>query len=217
MKSQTFKNVQIFGPFNSGTSLMARIMRYGLSTPLHMKAAGGTHICKHTIKPHVLEENVRKYKDTLFICMYRPMAYWIESISENLDLNDLVWDKNPKSPCMFRSVKYDTIFHLHKAYYDAYRNICSNFDNVVWIEYNILINKEISYQYLTNKLYKTNLQFKSKEKVISILEKPSKNMNKEYGKNCDEALTYLKILKQKAIENKYVFNRETKDFFELGL
>jgi hypothetical protein len=215
MKHQTYKNIQIFGPFNSGTNLIARIMRYGLVEPFNMKAAGGTHICKHTIKAHVLEENVRKNKDTLFICMYRPMAYWVESIKNNL--YDLVWDKNIKNPCMFRNVKYDTVFHLHKAYYDAYKNICSKYSNVIWLEYNILINKEIAYQYLNNKLFKTNLQFKSKEKIISILEKPSKNPNNEYGKNCDQALTYLQDLKQKAIENKYVFSRETKEFFELGI
>lgn len=215
MKSQNYKNVQIFGPFNSGTNLISRIMRYGLNQSVNMKAAGGTHICKHTIKTHVLEETVRKNKDTLFICMYRPMAYWIESIKNNL--YDLVWDKNTQSPCMFRNVKYDTIFHLHKTYYDSYKNICSKYPNVIWLEYNILINKEISYQYLNNKLFKTNLRFKSKEKIINILEKPSKNPNKEYGKNCDQALAHLNELKQKEIERKYLYSRETREFFELGI
>jgi len=215
MKSQNYKNLQVFGPFNSGTNLMARILRFGLYQSLNMKAAGGTHICKHTIKSHVLEETVKKNKNTLFICMYRPMSYWIESIKNNH--YDLVWNKDVNSPCMFRNIKYDSIYHLHKAYYDAYKNICSKYTNVIWIEYNILINKEIAYQYLNNKLFNTNLRLKSKEKLINILEKPTKNPNKEFGKNCDEALKHLNELKQQELEKKYLYSRDTKEFFELGI
>ena len=217
MKSQNYKNVQIFGPFNSGTNLLARIIRYGLTEQINMKTAGGTHICKHTVKANVLEETVKKNKETLFICMYRPAIFWIESMKNNL--YDLEWDTNIKNPCILRDVKYETIFHLHKTYYEAYKKICSKYSNVIWLEYNILINKEIAYQYLNNKLAKTNLTLKSKEKITSILEKPTKNPNKEYGRNCDQALSYLQQLKQKTIENRYTYilSPEISEFFELGI
>jgi hypothetical protein len=215
MKSQKYKSVQILGPFNSGTNLMARIMRFGISTDINMKTAGGTHICKHTIKQHVLEEQVRKHKDTLFICMYRPMAYWIESIKNNM--YDLVWDKDVSKPCLFRDVKYDSIYHLHKTYYDNYQAICDKFPNVISVEYNLLINKDISFQYLTNKFIHTNIELKPKQKLISILEKPTKNPNKEFGKNCDQAFSHLQTLKNSGLENQYLFSPDTKKFFELGI
>ena len=212
---KNYSNVQIFGPFNTGTNLMARIIKYGVIDTINIKQAGGTHICKHTIKEKVLEEHVRKHKDTLFVCMYRPVSFWIESMNNNM--YDLVWNKNPKDPCLFRNVKYDTIYHLHKCYYDAYRKLCNKYKNIIWIEYNMIINKELSYQYLTNKLVSTNLKLKNKAKIIDILEKPSKNGNKKFGRNCDEAYKHFIQQENTGIRNKYLFNRETQDFFELGI
>ena len=201
---KNYSNVQIFGPPNSGTNLMARLIIYGIENKLNIKPAGGTHINKHTFKPHVLKENVMKHKNTLFICTYRSFDYWIESIRNNTVL-DLEWDSKMESPLTYAGKKFDNIYDFYNGYYNAYRELLmlAKFKNVIFVDYSILINKKNTYNYLLGKFIKTTLRIKSEQKIIEILEKPSRLSNKKMSKTCDQAYDNYLQLKDNNIEEKY--------------
>lgn len=213
---RNYKNIQIFGPPNSGTNLMARLIIYGIENKLNIKPAGGTHINKHTYKPHVLKENVIKHKDTLFICMYRSVDFWIESIRNNSIL-DLEWDSKMESPVTYAGKKLDNIYDLYNGYYNAYQELLTSpkFKNVIFVDYSIIINKKNTYNYLLGKFIKTTLRIKSEQKIIGILEKPSKLSNKKMSKTCDEAYdNYLQLKDSNMGEKYWKKNNDIITFFE---
>ena len=205
-----YANIQLLGPPNSGTNLMSRIINYGLTTKINMKSSGGTHIDKHTISKKGLAEKTKNYKNTLFICMYRPMQTWIDSLKNTP--TEIIWSGNTEHPCIFRDKTFKTIYHLHKEFYDIYRDLSDKYKHVIFIEYNLLIDKEISFQYLTHKFTNTGLKLKPNEKIKMILSKPTK----KEGKTCDDVISYIRMLEQNGIEQKYLYDPDTKEYFEEG-
>ena len=156
-----------------------------------------------------LEECIINNKNTLFICMYKPINHWIESIKKSL--YNITWNKDIYSKCTFKDkskniFEYKNIVELYNSYYLTYKYLIEKYNNVIWIDYYKLLDKENVKKYIKDKLSSFNI--KDKENNINdILNKPSKIHGNPVN-NSEEALK-----KKIEIDNNYE-NCEDKKFID---
>jgi hypothetical protein len=188
------KNIQIFGPFCSGTNLITKILKENVMETVNIHWEGHTHIWKHTIRLSHLEGCVKKQKDTLFICVHKPLYEWVASIQKKP--YDIKWNKNIKYPCSLRNMKWNTIVHLYDNYYSNYKYLMENYKNVICVNYYKLLDNNSVKQYITNKIIPYSLTIKEKDNIYKILQRPAKRHGKSV-KNAKEALLKKTILNNK--------------------
>lgn len=201
-------SIQIFGPFCTGTNLITKILKQNINEPLNMQWEGHTHIWKHTIRLNHLENCIKKNKNTLFICMFRPLYEWIASIRKKQ--YNIKWDKHIKHQCTLRNLKWKTIIDLYNNYYSNYKYLIENYDNVIFVNYYKLLDNATVKTYIKNKLAPFPLTIKSDDNINTILQHPAKKHGKSV-QNANEALLKKKLInkqlkntKEKKIMDKLV-------------
>ena len=73
-----YKKVNLLGPYNSGTNLIANIFSKTIPNML----IKSTVIWKHTLNYKDLCNCIEMNPDTLFIIMYRPLFTWIPNMKK---------------------------------------------------------------------------------------------------------------------------------------
>ena len=165
-------NVQILGPFNSGTNLIEKIIPH-----------------KQIIHKHIicLDEiiNVANKENTLIIIMYKNIFNWLYSLkkeSYSLKFNKLT------DRVHFQDKQYNNVIEVYNTYYRNYIKLITNcHTNIVWVDYYKLINKSNAYSYLKDKLSMHNVNLVGELQFLQILNKPAKNHGNSV-QNSDEAL-----------------------------
>ena len=215
MKDNKIKYIQILGPYNSGTNLISKILNENLSkvniNPL--KKLDPLIIWKHTIDKNKLFRVVQNNKNTLFICIYKPIFNWIHSIFKS-SYEIKIKNKNIKNSCQFIGKKYNNLIEIYNEYYLNYIKLISNFDNVIYMNYYDFISKN-SVNYINSKLKKFKLII-YKNNVEFILNNPGKNHGRSV-KSAEEALKNKKINYDKIKDKEYIlkyFNKNINNFFK---
>jgi len=171
------KQIHIIGPFNTGTNLIRNIMSNCDTVDLSDNDSiiiyndDTQPIYKHTL----IIKDINNYllnKNNIVIIMYKNVYNWIYSISKSpYDIKI----KNVYSVIELHSKKFSNMIELYNFYYINYISILNNFNNVIFMDYEKVIDTNTSFDYINSKLQKINLQITSKDKMMIELSKPSKN------------------------------------------
>ena len=199
------RNVSIIGPYNTGTNLLFNIINGTNCIDLiQNKYVTIEHqhkpIGKHTLNIKSIE-NYLNNPDNLLIIMYKNVYNWLYSIKKS---HYFIKYTNLYSPVELDNKKFPNMIELYNFYYINYMSILERYPNAIFLEYNKVIDKSNTYNYINNKLNKINLNIKSINKLTELLMKSSKKHG-EPVKNADEAKnkyfyrqnTVKKFLKQK--------------------
>ena len=197
--------IQILGPFNSGTNLLARILRdtshLDSDDNIFIEPVGSTIIWKHSIEYNLIRY-ICNMKNTIIFIMYRDPFLWINSmIKKSYDIRNF---KKLNSKISFRNYKYKNIIKLYNHYYDTYMSIIKKNNNVVWIDYCKLVDKNNSYDYIQEKIKSVNLKLNSKNKLLYYLNTPAKH----HGDSVKTSEVALKKCK----EIELLFSKTDKDY-----
>ena len=76
------KKIQILGPYNTGTNLLSQILRDNLRQNVNIHPEGHTLFWKHTNDKQFIINSIKSNKDTLFICLYKPLINWVCSMKK---------------------------------------------------------------------------------------------------------------------------------------
>jgi hypothetical protein len=181
------KRVHVIGPFNSGTNLVYNILKHcdciDLSTNIPV-TVWDIHepFGKHTLTINTIN-NYLDDKYNLLIIMYKNVYNWIYSIKKNH--YDAKYT-NILSPVELYGKTFPNIVELYNFYYINYMSIINRYDNVVFLDYAKLIQKNTSYDYINTTLSKINLFILSKPNFDIQLMTPSKSHGQNV-KTADEA------------------------------
>ena len=170
--------VRVIGPFNSGNNLCKQILLRNTSGQEWI-STNSQELWKHCCNKDKLEDIIKNNKDNLFVIMYKSLPFWIYSIKKMP--YSIIWDKNNiNSQCEMNIVQhsknnrsiFENIAELHKEYYKIYMYLINKYDNVIFLNYHKLINRNNIYKYLSNKFDKYNITFN--ENIKYVLDRPSK-------------------------------------------
>lgn len=208
--------VYVFGPFNSGTNLMYNAINHCqcintlTSTPV---TNSNSSIWKHTIKMSDFK-NLIKNKNNIIIFMYKNVYNWIASIQKApYDIKFKNIDKKEKlnNNIILNNTEHNynhtfgNIIHLYNFYYFTYMSLLNkHHDNVIFIDYHKVINKNTSYKYINHKLNKINLALFDEQAYNNLLDKPCKKHGSSV-KNSEEA--YAKYLNTNKTIKQYLINK----------
>lgn len=167
--------VHIIGPFNTGTNLLHNIIKKCNCIDLNTNKpviVEGQHnpFSKHTIKIKQIYDYISN-KNNLLIIMYKNVYNWLYSIQKSP--YDAKFTKLYSSVELF-SKTFPNMIEVYNFYYTNYLSILNQFDNVIFLNYEEIINKSTSYDYLNAKLQKINLRVLSKDDYYLELSKPAK-------------------------------------------
>jgi hypothetical protein len=220
------KNVYVIGPFNTGTNLVHKLFETSqcinnttgeklfIRYPKHQYWKG---ICnKHLTNVKIINSYV-KNSDSLIIIMYKNIFNWIYSLKkESYDIKFAKID----DPITFLGNKYKNTVQLYNYYYSMYMFLIKQNKNVMFLDYEKIINKDTCFEYINLKLENYNLHLSSKAEIIKVLNKPSKTHGNPVN-NSDEALElYLKnqtLVKTFLLKNTHMHkdvNQNIIDYFE---
>jgi hypothetical protein len=211
MTDTDITTIRILGPFNTGTNLLVKMIEHNITPVLTVLGPDNMKIWKHEIEFAVLNEHIAKEKSTLFICLYRPVASWIESVKKSP--YDIEWDQNDKSTCSMLGVSYSSIFHLYQKYYRNYTNLMQQHNNVISLEYYKIIIPDSAGSYINRKLGKFGLEIVSLDHLHTVLHRPSKAHGNSV-QNCDEAIKKYKDLKSRDVDYTPYTDTDLIRFFE---
>ena len=200
--------VQIYGPFCTGTNLIAKIIKANVENSNLGGNDGSVHLWKHTIDIESLKSTVIKNPKSIFICMYKPPYHWIESIkktSYNIDLNK----ENLMGSCKMNGKEYKNLIEMYNIYYLNYKNLIENYKNVICMNYYKLLDPDNIKKYINNKLKRFNLTLKKDDDIKKILNEPSKRHGNSV-KNFSQALNKKKNLDEKLKQSdiKHLLDKE---------
>ena len=219
----------MLGPFNTGTNLLAKILKKNIEQNIQIHPEGHTLLWKHVINKSLIEKDIQLNTDTLFICIYKPIHNWICSMQKAS--YNIQWNKTLTGKCDFKSERhngilyreqnYNNIIEIYNEYYNMYIELINAHKRVIFMNYYDIIDKENVVKYITNKLSVYNLFIRNNNNIISILHKPSKGHGKSV-KSSNEAINKKTVgynninncEKNKLIIKKH-FNYEIIEFFEL--
>lgn len=227
------KKIQILGPFNSGTNLIANILNNASNEKIYLSSEGSTYFWKHNIYFKKIYNFIKKNPNVLFICMYRDIFQWIKStLKSNYDVKGMpinysgnkitsISSKNSfhplklNKPCSFHGYYFKDLIHLHKFYLFNYFKLITSFKNVICISYSKLLQPD-RFNYLSEKLNKFNITL-NKINLEKILHRPAKGHGGSV-ENIKQAIEKSKNLNDKYSENdlKYIkkrINHKLIDFF----
>jgi hypothetical protein len=171
------KQILIIGPFNTGTNLLNNIISNSDVIDLVDNDSiviynnDNEPIHKHTL----IIKDINNYlleKNNIVIIMYKNVYNWLYSIKKCS--YDIVFS-NMYSEVELYSKKFSNMIELYNFYYINYISILNNFNNVIFMDYEKIIDNNTSFDYINSKLQKVNLQITSPNKIMIELSKPSKN------------------------------------------
>lgn len=213
------KNIQILGPFGSGSNLVYKILTNSLKQNINVISPGSRELMwKHEPRIKKLLHTIISNPNTLFIICYRSLCEWIASIKKEsydltchskriikgLQFNNINFRSsipiNLVDWCTlkidkFNTLKFKSIFDVYFTYYNNYVKLINKFPNVICLSYNKLLSKDRIYDYLMNKLNRYNLSL-NKKAVFETLNKPSKGHGHSV-KNSEQAKCASKLVKNK--------------------
>lgn len=199
-------SIQILGPFQTGTHLTAKIIRKIVGNN-YCAEDGSTLIWKHnTNTKNILEKTIKENTNTLFICVYKPVYNWIESLKRQS--YNISWSKNIIDPCIFKWGKgnYENVVELYNEYYLNYKDLIENNNNVLWVDcYSLLTNQN----YIINKLKQYSVPIRHTD-YTDVLQHTAKEHGRP-AKNSEEAL-----LRKKKADEQYE-NSKDKKFIQKNL
>ena len=170
--------LRVIGPFNTGNNLCKQILLQNSSGHKWI-STNSLELWKHCCNKEKLKEIIKNNKENLFIIMYKSLPFWIYSIKKMP--YSIVWDKNNiNSQCEmninnhseYNRVTFKNIAELHKQYYEIYMYLINKYDNVIFLNYHKLINRNNIYKYLSDNFNKYNITFN--ENIKYVLDRPSK-------------------------------------------
>ena len=220
------KSVYVIGPFNTGTNLVHKLFEKSMCInnitneqlivhePKQKIVRGLSN--KHLTNVKIINSYAEKH-DTLIIIMYKNIYNWIYSLKkESYDIKFTKID----DPITFCDNPYKNVVQLYNYYYSMYMFLIKHNTNVIYLDYEKIIDKDTCFDYINSKIEKYNLQLSSKEEFIKVLNKPSKNHGNPVN-NSDEALeSYLKnqtLVKTFLLKNTNMYkdvNQKFIDYFE---
>ena len=220
--------IQLLGPFNTGTNLLAKILKQNIKQYIKIHTEGHTLFWKHTIDKSLIEKYIKLNTNTFFICIYKPLNNWICSMQKSS--YNIKWDKTLTGKCnftpqryngiLYKGQNYNNIIEIYNEYYNMYIELINAHKRVIFMNYYDIIDKKNVVKYITNKLFGYNLSIKSDHNIFSILDKPSKNHGKSVNSS-NEALNkknkcYNNInnCEQNKLIIKEYFNYQIRQFFE---
>lgn len=169
------KQLHIIGPFNTGTNLLHNIISRCDCVDLNTNTNVFVYnqhkpFSKHTLKINEITKHLSN-SNNLIIIMYKNVYNWLYSIqksSYNLKFTKLYLEVE------FQSKKFPNMIDLYNFYYVNYLSILNKFDNVIFLDYEKVINVNSSFDYINSKLQHMNLRIMSKDKFMLELSKPAK-------------------------------------------
>jgi hypothetical protein len=199
------RRIHVIGPFNSGTNLIHNVIQHSecidltTNTPVTI---GGIHepFGKHVMTINTIN-NYLNNKNNLLIIMYKNVYNWIYSIKK--ECYDVKYSKL-FLPVELYGKKFPNMVELYNYYYINYMSILNKYSNVVFLDYEKVIQKNNSYDYINNSLRKLNIFISSKSKFDKQLMTKAKSHGKSV-KTADEAAQKFKQnqLMVKTFINKY--------------
>lgn len=220
--------IQLLGPYNTGTNLLAKILKQNIKQNIKLYMDGQTLFWKHTINKSLIEKYIKLDTDTLFICLYKPMHNWVCSMQKHS--YDIKWDNTLMGKCNFIAKRhngilykgqiYNNIIEIYNEYYNMYIELINAHKRVICMNYYDIIDKENVVKYITNKLFVYNLSIKSDHNIFSILDKPSKNHGKSVNSSNEamnkknECYNNINNCEENKLIIKEYFNYEIREFFE---
>ena len=220
--------IQILGPFNTGTNLLAKILKKNIQQKIQIHHEGHTLCWKHTLDKSLIEEKIKQNPDTLFICVYKPLHNWVCSMQKSS--YDIKWDKTLSGKCKFNANEklpggifnrnYSNIVEIYNMYYNMYIQLINDHKRVIFMNYYDIIVKENVVKYITNKLSVFNLSIKGKHDIFNILNKPSKGHGRPVKSanaainKADKCYNDINNCEKNKLLIKKWFNYEIKDYFE---
>lgn len=170
------RNIHVIGPFNTGTNLMHNIIKgcdcIDLITndKIHI---GGLHepFGKHTLVIDDID-NYLSNTNNILIIMYKDVYNWLYSIKKAA--YDVKFTK------MFLPVElygkhFSNMIELYNFYYVNYMSFINKYPNVIFLDYEKVIKRETSYDYVNNKLENLNIKIASKPKFYLQLNTKAKS------------------------------------------
>ncbi len=199
------KNIYIIGPYNSGTNLVHNIIKNCVCKDLINNNNIIIDSCQN--KPfgkHIIDINIiKRYLENpnnLLIIMYKNIYNWLYSIKKAcyaIEYTKLY------RPVKFNNTQFPNMIELYNFYYINYLSLLNNYTNVIFLNYERIIDKNKSFNYINQKLEKINLYISSEYIYNLELMKPAKTHGKSV-KTCDDA------------KKKYLINQNTvKNFVNL--
>jgi hypothetical protein len=197
------KRFCVFGPINSGTNLITRI--------LSQKYQHFEITYKHSIDNHEIDPNM------IYIIMYKNLYNWIASVKK--EKYDIKFYNGLYNKINYKQRNFDNIVCLYNEYYNNYKQLLENHPkNIIAIDYYKLIDGIKGFEYLNKQLKKINESINNLNQFISVLIKPSKTHGKSVN-NFKEAFKKREInnmfFKKEVTHylNKYL-DQKLYDFFE---
>jgi hypothetical protein len=181
------RRIHVIGPFNSGTNLIHNVIKNSecidltTNTPVTI---GGIH---EPFGKHIMTiKTINNYLDNnnnLLIIMYKNVYNWIYSIKK--ECYDVKYSKL-FLPVELYGKNFPNMVELYNYYYINYMSILNKYSNVVFLDYEKVIQKNESYDYINNALRKINIFISSKSKFdIQLMTKAKSHGNSV--KTADEA------------------------------
>jgi hypothetical protein len=188
--------IAVIGAWNTGTNLIHNILSNSncINTITNSKIEIleiHKPIWKHHPNKNVIEKIIKDDPERIIIIMYRNIYNWINGM---LKQPYEVKFKDIGSHTIIKTGNHDkydfhfsNIVNLYNHYYEIYKNMAEKYKNVILIDYNKIINKNISYDYINFKLSRLNLTITSFEKMMNELNTPAKKHGNSV-KNSDDAM-----------------------------
>jgi hypothetical protein len=171
------KQLHIIGPFNTGTNLLHNIISncgcvdINTNTNVAIELNQNKPFGKHTLNINEIT-NYLANKDNLLIIMYKNVYNWLYSVKKSpyhIKFSKLYLEVE------LQSKKYPNMIELYNFYYINYLSILNKFQNVIFLDYERVINMNTSFEYVNSKLQPLQLRILSNEKFNEQLSKPAKS------------------------------------------
>lgn len=176
----------IIGAWNTGTNLIWNILSNSKCININTDEEVIIHpqhykLWKHEPKIQDIRQLISTNPNIIIIIMYRNILNWISSMLKspyevkfnNLNSIATIQTKNNSN------MHFKNILELYIIYYSNYKKIIHEYDNVLFLNYDRIIDdNHNAFDYINSKLMKHNLLLKSYDNFISTLDKPSKNHGK---------------------------------------
>ena len=208
------QTASILGPFGSGTNLVHKLLKECFHIP---GPDGSTKIWKHMLEPEKLFNNVKSNPDILYIVVYRPLDGWINSMKK--EPYHIMWNRRSvESPCWFRQdinnkkMYFRNIIDVYESYYFNYMKLLRDYSNIVWVNYEEILNRENIINYFERKFSDYNVDIKNNIN-LDTYDGPSKVGHGMSVNNIEEALEKMKNTNE-AAEFKDYRNKNIIGFFE---
>jgi len=123
-KHKSMKQLQVMGPFNSGTNLLIRILMENcedITSGSLVNISENMCFWKHTLRRDFIDAHIHD-PDKIFIILFKHLYNWIPSIEKN-PYDIIFLDHDIMGSIQMQNFRYDNIVQLYNRYYRLYRDL----------------------------------------------------------------------------------------------